>query len=95
MKHIYNYQEYIKEQKILSYYEVTEKQEEGDPYFDGIFSNETSEFVEETIHIVKLRELNGFSNDREDELEQTVSYFKELDFTGIAKFSHAKACFNS
>ena len=70
----------IKEQKVFSYHDVTEKQEEGDPYFDGIFSNETSEFVEETIDILKLRELNGFSNDRDEELEQTVSYFKELDF---------------
>ncbi len=80
MKYIYTYEDFINEQKIFSYSDISKKQEEGDPYFSGFFSNNTSEFVEETIDILKLRELNGFNNDRDDELEQTVSHFKELDF---------------
>jgi hypothetical protein len=70
--------EYLSEQHILSYDDVIKKQKIGDPYFDGIFSNETSEFVEEKIHIEKLRELNGFHNDIDDELEQTVSNFEDI-----------------
>ncbi len=57
----------------LSYDDVLNQQKKGSPYSDAIFSNETSEFVEEKIHIDKLRELNEF----EDE-DQTVSYFDEI-----------------
>src|SRR5690554_2263307 len=70
--------EYLNEQQILSYQDVTQKQKIGDPYFDDIFSNENSEFVEEKIHIEKLRELNGFHNDVDDELDQTVSNFEDI-----------------
>ena len=72
--------EYLNEQQILSYQDVTQKQKIGDPYFDGIFSDENSEFVKEKIHIEKLRELNGFHNDVDDELEQTVSNFEDIGF---------------
>jgi len=70
--------EFLNEQQILSYQDVTQKQKIGDPYFDDIFSDENSEFVEEKIHIEKLRELNGFHNDVDDELEQTVSNFEDI-----------------
>lgn len=72
--------EYLNEQQVLSYQDVIQKQKIGSPYFDYIFSNESSEFVEEKIHIEKLRYLNGFHNDIDNELEQTVSYFKDNDF---------------
>jgi hypothetical protein len=63
--------------KVLSYNEVLKKQQTGDYYFDFLFSNENSKFIEETIDIRELRELNGFSDD-EDEIEHTISYFNDL-----------------
>ena len=72
--------EYLNEQQTLTYQDVIQKQKIGDPYFDGIFSDENSEFVEEKMHIEKLRELNGFHNDVDDELEQTVSNFDDIGF---------------
>jgi hypothetical protein len=62
--------------QVLSYNEVLKKQQTGDYYFDFLFSNENSKFIEETIDIRELRELNGFSDD-EDEIEQTISYFND------------------
>lgn len=65
------YKRYIEEK--LSYDFVLKQQEIGDPYFSGIFSEKDSEFIEETIHISKLRKINGFSGD-----DQTVSFFDEV-----------------
>lgn len=63
----------------ISYNDVLDKQEVGDPCFSCLFSNETSEFVKDKINIERLRELNGFNNDEGSEIEQTVSYFKEIE----------------
>jgi hypothetical protein len=60
----------------LNYNDVIKKQQIDNPYSDTIFSNETSKFVEETISIEKLRQLNGFSED-DGEIEQSVSYFND------------------
>ena len=60
--------------KVLGYDDVIKKQQIDNPYSDVIFSNENAKFVEETISIEKLRQLNGFSEDY-DEIEQSVSYF--------------------
>jgi hypothetical protein len=61
----------------LSYDSVLKKQQIDKPYSDILFSKETAKFVEETINIQKLRELNGFSEDN-DEIEQSVSYFNDI-----------------
>lgn len=70
--------EIIEEADNLSYQDILKKQEIGNPYAAILFSKEDSEFVEEKINIERLRELNGFHNDVDDELEQTVSYFNEV-----------------
>ena len=70
--------EIIEENDKLTYQDILKKQEIGNPYAAILFSKEDSEFVEEKINIEKLRELNGFHNDSDDELEQTVSYFNEV-----------------
>jgi hypothetical protein len=72
--------EVLKEENILTYDEVLKKQKTGDYYFDILFSNKDAKFVEEKIDIEKLRKLNGFNNDIDDELEQTVSNFEEIGF---------------
>jgi hypothetical protein len=63
--------------KVLGYDDVIKKQQIDNPYSDVLFSNKNSKFIEETIDIKQLRELNGFSDD-EDEIEQTISYFNDL-----------------
>jgi hypothetical protein len=63
--------------KVLGYNDVIKKQQIDNPYSDVLFSNKNSKFIEETIDIKELRELNGFSDD-EDEIEQTISYFNDL-----------------
>ena len=70
--------EIIEETDKLSYQDILKKQEIGNPYAAILFSKEGSEFVEEKINIERLRELNGFHNDMDDELEQTVSHFNEV-----------------
>jgi hypothetical protein len=67
--------EYLNEQ-VLKYNDVIKKQQIDNPYSDTIFSNKTSNFVEENIHIEKLRNLNGFLED--DEIEQSVTYFNDV-----------------
>ena len=62
--------------KVLGSDYVIKKQQIDNPYSDIIFSNENAKFVEETISIEKLRQLNGFSEDN-DEIEQSVSYFND------------------
>jgi hypothetical protein len=54
---------YINENKMLKYGDVMGKQKKGNPTSDLLFSNETSEFIEETINIEELRKLNNLSND--------------------------------
>lgn len=70
--------EYLNENNQLTYNDVFKKQQIDNPYLDMLFSTENSKFVEEIIDIRELRELNRFSDD-EDEIEQTVSYFNDLD----------------
>lgn len=68
----------LKESNSISYDDVLKKQRQGSPAFDMLFSNENAEFIEEKINIEKLRTSNGFSNNPDDEIEQTVSYFEEV-----------------
>jgi hypothetical protein len=68
----------LKESASISYDDVLKKQQQGSPAYDLLFSNEDAEFIEEKINIEKLRTVNGFNNDPDDELEQTVSYFEEV-----------------
>jgi len=60
-------------ERIYSYYDVIDEQNIDDPYCMDLFSSKDSLFKKDKIHIDKLRELNGFS-----ENEQTVSYFGDL-----------------
>lgn len=69
----------LKENEELTYSNILKKQEIGEPYATFLFSNEKAKFIKEKIHIEKLRELNGLKNDVDDELEQTVSYFNDID----------------
>jgi hypothetical protein len=71
--------EFLHESKKISYSDVLKKQEMGNPYSSYIFSNKNSNFIKEKIHIEKLRDFNGFANDIKNELEQTVSYFYDVD----------------
>ncbi len=73
-----NFKQFVNENNELTYNNVFKKQQIDNPYSDVLFSTKNSKFVEEIIDIKKLRELNGFSDD-EDEIEQTVSYFGDLD----------------
>jgi len=70
----------ITENKILTYDDVLKIQQVGNPAYDMLFSNETAQFIQEKIDIEKLRSLNGYNNDTEDELEQSVSYFDDNGF---------------
>lgn len=76
MKHINDFKIFKNENNQLTYDDVVKKQRIDDPYSGCLFSNKDSKFVEETIHIKKLREMNEFSDD--DEIEQTISYFNDL-----------------
>ncbi len=67
---------FFNENKQLTYDDVIKQQQIGNPYSDELFSSKNSLFVEEVVDIELLREKNNFSND--DEIEHTVSYFKEL-----------------
>ena len=69
----------INEDNQLTYNDVLAKQQIDNPYSDILFSTENSKFEEEIIHIERLRELNGFSDDDDGEIEQTISYFDALD----------------
>jgi hypothetical protein len=71
-------QELLSDKKQLSYNDILRKQKIGDPYMINEFGNKTSKFIEDDIHIEKLRKLNGFNNHKDDEIEQTVSNFDEL-----------------
>lgn len=72
------YSEFLREGRLLSYDDVLKNQQIDKPYSSMLFSNNTSKFTEEKIYIKKLRELNGFDNDTDDELEQTISHFYEI-----------------
>jgi hypothetical protein len=72
-----NWKQFLNESNNLTYKDVLTKQQKDKPYSDMLFSNETAKFVEETINIEKLRQLNGFSED-DGEIEQSVSNFDEL-----------------
>lgn len=72
---IYNH---LNENNVLSYDDVINAQKIGNPYSDCIFSKKEDKFIIEEIHIERLRKLNGFSNDNNDELEQTISYFRDI-----------------
>ena len=75
----FDFSEKTKKIYETSYNDVLKYQQIGDPSSDILFSSENSEFLEETIHITKLRELNNMSNEETDDgYEQTLSYFKEL-----------------
>jgi hypothetical protein len=61
----------------ITYLDVLQNQQIGNPSSDILFSEENAKFIKEIINIRKLRELNNFSEDN-GEVEQSVSEFNNL-----------------